>query len=75
MGQIINFFKMLIDLLVGVVKFAIQLVNDLVMVVKMLGETVLKLPLAFAWLPGAVSSLLIALFAVVVIYKVLGREG
>ena len=73
--QILNFFKTLIDLLVGVVKFVIQLVSDLVMVVKMLGETVLHLPTAFLWLPGVVGSLLLALFAVVVIYKFLGREG
>lgn len=75
MGQIFNFFKTLIDFLVGIVKFVIQLVSDLVMVVKMLGETVLHLPMAFAWLPGTVGALLVALFAVVVIYKFLGREG
>jgi len=75
MTQIINFFKTLIDFLVGVVNFVITLVQDLVNVVNMLGETVLRLPSAFAWLPGAVGSLLLALFTVVVIYKFLGREG
>lgn len=73
--QILNFFKTLIDLLLGVVKFLIQLLQDLVTVVVMLSQTIVKLPLAFAWLPGTVASLLIALFAVVVIYKFLGREG
>lgn len=73
--QVLNFFKTLIDLLVGIVNFVIQIIKDLVTVVFMLGETVVKLPLAFAWLPGTVASLLVALFAVVVIYKFLGREG
>lgn len=75
MGQIIRFFKTLIDLLVGVVQFVVKLMGDLVMVVNLLGETVNSLPMAFAWLPGTVVTLLIALFAVVVIYKFLGREG
>lgn len=74
MGQIVRFFKTLIDLLVGVVQFVVKLMGDLVMVVKLLGETVTSLPMAFAWLPGTVVTLLIALFAVVVIYKFLGRE-
>lgn len=71
----INAIKAIFDLLAGIVQFVIKLMQDLVMVVGLLGQTVSTLPVAFAWLPGTVVTLLIALFSVVVIYKFLGREG
>lgn len=75
MGQIISFFKSLIDFLVGVVEFVMKLLKDLVYVVKLLGTSVLHLPDYLAFLPATVISVVISIFAIVVIYKVLGREG
>lgn len=43
--------------------------------IKLVGETVAKIPDYFSWLPAEVVAPLIVLFSVVVIYKILGREG
>lgn len=75
MSTIINILKAIGDFFASVVDFVIKLGQDLVMVVKLLAECIVQLPAAIAWLPGTAVTLLVALFAVVVIYKVLGREG
>lgn len=58
-----------------VIDFVIGLVEDIVYVVKLTAETVLKIPEYFDWLPEAVVAVIVSAFAIVVIYKVLGREG
>lgn len=63
-----DFFKTIID-------FVISFFQDLVYMVKLVGETVSELPEYFDWMPASLVALIIAIFAVVVIYKILGREG
>lgn len=63
-----NFFKTIID-------FVIAFFQDLVYMVKLVSQTVAELPEYFEWLPGSLVALIIAIFGVVVIYKILGREG
>lgn len=75
MQTIIDFFKTFIDIVVSIVDFVIQLFSDLIYVVGLLGEFVLRLPDFFGWLPSVAVTLLISTFTIVVIYKVLGREG
>lgn len=43
--------------------------------VKLLAGYVAKIPDWFDWLPAEVLYILLAIVAVVVIYKILGREG
>lgn len=64
-----------VDMVTSLVDFVIGLVKDIVYVVKLTASFVLKIPKLFGWLPGSVVALIVTLFAVVVIYKVLGREG
>jgi hypothetical protein len=61
--------------IVAVYDFLIGFIEDLVYVVKLTAEFVINIPSYFSWLPGTVVSLIVSIFAVVVIYKVLGREG
>lgn len=75
MGEIINFFKTLIDILVAVIRFVVQLVADLGNVVQLLTQTVANLPMVLGFFPASCIGLLLAIFSVVIIYKVLGREG
>lgn len=75
MGQILNFLKGILDFFVGLVQFVVKIMGDLVYVVKLLGETVAKLPDYLHFLPSAVVAVLVTALAVVVIYKLLGREG
>lgn len=65
---ILNFFNSIID-------FVISFIEDIVYIIKLTGEFVLNIPSYFSWLPSSVVAMLVAIFAVVVIYKVLGREG
>lgn len=61
--------------IVAVYDFITGLIEDLVYVVKLTAEFVKNIPVYFSWLPGSVIAIIVAIFAVVVIYKVLGREG
>lgn len=63
-----DFFKTVID-------FVISFFQDLVYMVKLVGQTVEDIPQYFNWLPGSLVTLILAILAVVVIYKILGREG
>lgn len=66
--KIFDFFGAIIDFIVG-------FVADLVNVVKNTAEAVAEIPNYFDWLPPEVIAIIVSIFAVVVIYKVIGREG
>lgn len=55
--------------------FALGLIDDSVYVVKLLNKVLLRIHEFFTWLPSSVVSLIVIMIAVVVIYKILGREG
>lgn len=75
MSTIINILKAIGDFFSSVVDFVVKLFSDLVYVVKLLGETMAKLPQLLGFFPSSVLAVLLLALAVVVIYKVLGREG
>lgn len=56
-------------------QFVVDFTSDTFEMIKLLSDTVHKIPDYFSWLPPEVGVGLIALFSVVVIYKILGREG
>lgn len=55
--------------------FLIGFIEDIVYVVKLTAEFAVNIPDYFAWLPAPVLATVVSIFAIVVIYKVLGREG
>lgn len=55
--------------------FLIQMIKDVVYVVTLCNDFVKKIPLMFSWLPSPIVSVIVIIFAIVVIYKILGREG
>ena len=69
-----NFFVNMGDIIMSLVDFVIGIVEDLVYVVKLCGQFVLKIPSFFSWLPSGVVTLIVSVFGIVVIYKILGRE-
>lgn len=75
MQAILDFFAGLGDVIVSLVNFVIDFVGDIVYVVKITGTFVANIPVYFAWIPDAILSLIVTVFAIVVIYKVMGREG
>lgn len=73
--DILDFLKMLGDTLISFFDFVFSLVEDFVYVIQLTGETVVKIPSYFSWLPDEAVAIIVSIFAIVVIYKVLGREG
>lgn len=55
--------------------FFISFISDIVYVVELTASFLTQIPSLFAWLPGAISALIVTGFGIVVVYKVLGREG
>lgn len=75
MDALLSFFKSIGDTIVAVIDFVIGLFQDLIYMISLLGKVVLNIPSYFSWLPAEVIALIVTLIAIVVIYKVLGREG
>lgn len=75
MQTLIDFFKSFTDIVSSLVDFVIGLFEDLVYMIKLLGQVVLNIPVYFSWLPAEVLALVVVLIGVVVVYKILGREG
>ena len=65
----------ILDLLVSFFSAIGDLLFDLFDVIRKVNIAVRYLPNLFSWLPDAVTPILIATFGVVIVYKVLGREG
>lgn len=66
--SIFSFFKSIYD-------FVVSFFEDIVYIIQLTAAFVARIPSYFSWLPAEALTLIVALFAVVVIYKVLGREG
>lgn len=63
------------DFFTSIYEFVIGLFEDLVFIIKACGKVLSFIPNAFSWLPAPILALIIAIFGVVVIYKIAGREG
>lgn len=75
MQALINFFTSLGNVIVSLVEFVIKFVQDLFYVIGLLGNLIISLPAMIGWLPSACISLTVTAFSIVVIYKIMGREG
>ena len=64
-----------IDMVTGLVGLVVGFFEDIAYVVKLCGTFVAKIPTFFSWLPSEALALIVTIFGIVVIYKVLGREG
>lgn len=70
-----DFFIGIADAVTGLIDFAISFIEDIVYITKLTGEFVLKIPDYFTFLPAEAVALIVSIFGVVVIYKIMGREG
>lgn len=75
MNAIFDFFTGIGETLIAVLEFIIDFFRDIAYIVKLTGEFVLNIPTYFQWLPAPALALIVTIFGVVVIYKVMGREG
>lgn len=75
MEGILSFLRGIGDSIVAVIDFVISFFADIVYLIQLLGKALASLPGYIDWLPPEMVTLLIVLLSVVVIYKILGREG
>lgn len=76
MGEVVRIIKEVFNILVTLIEFILKLVYDLVKVIALLGETVVNLPEYFGYFyPSVFVSLFVSIISLVVVYKILGREG
>lgn len=75
MNAVIKFFAGLGDVLRGAVELLIGLIADLLYIIQLTAKAVSAIPSYFGMLPSSVVALLTTIFAVVVLYKIFGREG
>ena len=75
MQAILDFFTNIWSVVNQLISFVIGLVEDLVYVVRLTGQFVANIPTYFSWLPPAALAILVSIFGIVVIYKIIGREG
>lgn len=75
MQAVADFLKAIGDVILGVVDFVISFFSDIVFMVQMLGDLAAAIPTYFNWLPTSVLSGLLLVFTLVILYKILGREG
>lgn len=75
MQGIIDFLGSIINALNSVIQFVVNFVKDIIYLVQITAKFLAEIPNYFGWLPSVVSSSIVLIFTIVVIYKVLGREG
>lgn len=75
MKAIIEFFESIKDAIVTAYEFLVGVIEDIAYMVKMLGSYVDDIPEWFSWLPSGALAIVVTTVAIVVIYKILGREG
>lgn len=75
MDSLIRFFESIGNAIVTIFQFIVSFFQDLVYIIGLTGSILLKIPEYFAWLPSSLLSLLVTIFGIVVIYKIMGREG
>ena len=65
----------LTDALWAVLEVIGDFINDMVWTFEVLGKAVIHIPTYISWLPEPIIALIVGCFSIVVLYKVLGREG
>lgn len=75
MDVIISFFRTIADYVVFLVEFVIGTITDLVYMTQLMGEIIIFLPDYLGWLPSAIVTFVMLIISIVVIYKIIGREG
>lgn len=75
MEDILDMLEGFIDLVSSLGEFVLDWIKDLLYIIELLSTIILNLPDIFGWMPVPVFATVSSIFGVVVIYKILGREG
>lgn len=75
MKAVIETLKGIAEAITAAIEFLFGLIEDLVYMVGLLGQFILDIPAYLSWLPTGIIAIFVTIFSIVVIYKILGREG
>lgn len=75
MEDLLDMIEGFFDMVGSVVEFVIDWIQDILYIAELLGTLISNLPSIFGWMPVPVYSMIASIFGVIVIYKILGREG
>ena len=75
MEAILDFLEGFVETITSVVDFVFGFFDDIVYLISITGQVLGQIPAYFSWLPGELIALLGVLLALIVLYKILGREG
>lgn len=75
MQALLNFFETIGDIIVSLVEFVISFFSDVVWIIETLVWAVGQFPVFLGWIPGPIQAVILITLSVVVIYKIMGREG
>jgi len=70
-----NILQKIGDFFTAIWEFIKMLVDDIVQLVTLLKDWLSQIPELFSWLPASLLALVVLGIGVVVLYKILGREG
>lgn len=73
--ELIDIVKSFFTTIGKLIDFIFGMIEDLIYVIKLLGEVTVELPNFFSWLPPEILAIILSIVAIIVIYKVIGREG
>lgn len=74
MQSIIDFLSSIGSAILAGIDFVVSFFEDLVYIIQLTGRFLAQLPSFFSWLPTPVVSVLLTTFAIVVVYKIAGRD-
>lgn len=75
MDALLQFFQGIGNAITSFFDFIFSFLGDIVYLVQLTGKFLAAIPGYFSWLPPELLSLIGIIFTIVVLYKVLGREG
>lgn len=74
MQAIVDFLSSIGSAILAGIDFVVSFFEDLVYIIQLTGRFLAQLPSFFSWLPTPVVSGLLTTFAIVVVYKIAGRD-
>lgn len=74
MQAIVDFLSSIGSVILGGIDLVVSFFEDLVYIIQLTGKFFAQLPSFFSWLPTPVVSVLLTTFAIVIVYKIAGRD-
>lgn len=72
---VFGFIRGLFDIIVSLIDMTFVIIKDTLYIIGITREYYHNIPNYFAWMPSPFITLICTIFSVVIIYKILGREG